>query len=121
MSSADVPEVASDPWPSVADVMPAAPVDHNWELAPSFLRRQPVRIVDGMVEGGYTSAFEVICYDCGGNPCLSYSEVSPGFSGSAGLTRPLMASQCMRSTWRGLPDGGGRVVHADASGSDHSY
>jgi hypothetical protein len=77
MSSADVPEVASDPWSAVADVMPAAPVDHNGEMVPSFLRRQPVRIVDGSVEGGCASAFEVICYDCGGNPYLGHSEVSP--------------------------------------------
>jgi hypothetical protein len=58
MSSADVPEVASDPWSAVADVMPA-------------------RIVDGRVEGGCASAFEVICYGCGGNPYLGHSEVSP--------------------------------------------
>ena len=32
------------------------------------LRRQPVRIVDGRIEGGYTDAFEVICPDCGDHP-----------------------------------------------------
>ena len=57
--------------------MPPAPVDQNGEIARSFLRRQPVRIVAGRVEGGYTGAFEVICCDCGDNPYLGYSEISP--------------------------------------------
>jgi hypothetical protein len=34
--------------------MPLVPVDHNGETARSFLRRQPVRIVEGRIEGGYT-------------------------------------------------------------------
>ena len=55
--------------------MPLAPVDHNGQTAPSFLRRQPVRIVEGRSEGGYTSVFEVICCDCGDNPYLDYCEV----------------------------------------------
>jgi hypothetical protein len=41
------------------------------------LRRQPFRLVDGRVEGGYTDAFEVICPSCGDNPDLDYSEVPP--------------------------------------------
>ena len=39
-------------------------------------RSQPVRFVDGRVEGGYTGAFEIICCDCGDNPFLDYSQVS---------------------------------------------
>jgi len=90
MSSPDLHEVTGDIWvtvravpglrdlrPSVDDVMPLAPVDQDGEIARSFLRRQPVRIVAGRIEGGYTSAFEVICCDCGDNPFLGYSEVSP--------------------------------------------
>jgi hypothetical protein len=38
------------------------------------LRSQPVLIVDGRVEGG---AFELICCECGDNPHLAYSQVSP--------------------------------------------
>jgi hypothetical protein len=53
------------------------PVDQNGEIARSFLRRQPVRIVGGRVQGGWTSAFELICCDCGDNPYLGYSEISP--------------------------------------------
>ncbi len=56
--------------------VPLAPVDHNGQIGRSFLRRQPSRIVGGRSEGGYTSMFEVICYDCGDSPYLDYSEVS---------------------------------------------
>jgi hypothetical protein len=41
------------------------------------LRRRPTRIVEGRPEGGYTDAFEIICCDCGDDPGLDYSEVSP--------------------------------------------
>jgi hypothetical protein len=43
----------------------------------AFVRRQPARIVDGRVEGGYTGVFELICPGCGDNPYVDYSEVSP--------------------------------------------
>jgi len=56
--------------------LPLAPVDHNGQSARSFLRRQPVRIVAGRGEDGYTDVFEVICCDCGDDPYLDYSEVS---------------------------------------------
>ena len=41
------------------------------------LRRQPARIVQGRPEGGYTDLFEIICCDCGDQPDLDYSAVSP--------------------------------------------
>lgn len=41
------------------------------------MRRQPVRIVDGRVEGGYTGIFELICPGCGDNPYVDYSEIPP--------------------------------------------
>jgi len=47
---------------------------HGWTVV---LRRQPVRIVDGRPEGGYTDAFEIVCCDCGDHPDLDYSEVRP--------------------------------------------
>ena len=53
----------------------------------AFLRRQPVRIVDGRIEGGYTSMFDLICPGCGDHPYVDYSEVPRGFNGSAGLAR----------------------------------
>src|ERR1700755_242864 len=43
----------------------------------AFVRRQPARIVDGRMEGGYTDVFEIICPGCGDHPYLDYSEVSP--------------------------------------------
>ena len=57
--------------------MPPAPPDHNGQTARAILRSQPARIVDGLIEGGYTSEFEVICRDCGDNPYLDYSAISP--------------------------------------------
>jgi hypothetical protein len=43
----------------------------------AFVRRQPVRIVDGRVQGGYRGAFELICPGCGDNPYVDYAEVPP--------------------------------------------
>jgi hypothetical protein len=43
----------------------------------AFVRRQPVRIVDGRVEGGYTGLFEFICPGCGDHPYVDYSEIPP--------------------------------------------
>jgi hypothetical protein len=42
----------------------------------AILRRQPVRVVEGRAEGGYTGVFELICCDCGDHPYLDYSEVA---------------------------------------------
>jgi hypothetical protein len=41
------------------------------------LRRRPARIINSRAQGGYTDAFEIICCDCGDDPDLDYSEVSP--------------------------------------------
>jgi hypothetical protein len=41
------------------------------------LRRRPARIVDGQPEGPYADAFEIICCNCGDDPDLDYSAVSP--------------------------------------------
>jgi len=41
------------------------------------LRRQPVRIADGRMKGGYTGTSELICPSCGDHPYLDYSEVPP--------------------------------------------
>jgi hypothetical protein len=51
-------------------------------------RRQPVRIVDGRFEGGYTDVFELICPSCGDHAELEYSEVPPRLRG----LRPLEAA-----------------------------
>ena len=43
----------------------------------AVLRRQPVRIVDGRLEGGYTGMYELICPNCGDHRDLDYGEVAP--------------------------------------------
>ena len=40
------------------------------------LRRQPVHLVEGRPEGGYTDSYELICCDCGDDPELDYRDVS---------------------------------------------
>ena len=42
------------------------------------LRRQKDRAVDGQPDGGYASAFEIICRDCGDDPEWDYQDVPPG-------------------------------------------
>ena len=39
------------------------------------LRRQPVHLVEGRPEGGYTDSYELICCDCGDDPELDYRDV----------------------------------------------
>ena len=46
----------------------------GWTLV---LRRQPVRLVEGRPEGGYTDGYELICCGCGDDPDLDYRDVSP--------------------------------------------
>ena len=50
------------------------PPESSWTVV---LRRQPVRLVAGQPEGGYTDLYEIICCDCGDDPDLDYREVSP--------------------------------------------
>src|SRR5215469_12264539 len=57
-----------------ADMMTCSQRVDGWTLV---LRRQPVRIVQGQPEGGYTDVFELICCDCGDDPNQEYREVSP--------------------------------------------
>ena len=68
-----------DPWlrmgPVVGMTFPLAGQPGHGGTA--FVRRQPVRIVDGRAEGGYTGVFEFICPGCGDNPYVDYSEIPP--------------------------------------------
>jgi hypothetical protein len=45
----------------------------GWTLV---LRRQPVRLVAGRPEGGYTDAYELICCACGDDPELDYRDTT---------------------------------------------
>jgi hypothetical protein len=68
-----------DPWlrmgPIVGMTFPLFGQPGHGRMA--FVRRQPARIVDGRVQGGYTGAFELICPGCGDNPYVDYSEIPP--------------------------------------------
>lgn len=68
-----------DPWLRVdvggAATLPVAGQPGHGRTA--SLRRQPVSIVDGRMEGGYTDKFELICPSCGDHPYLDYSEIPP--------------------------------------------
>jgi hypothetical protein len=70
---------ARDPWlrigPKGVMTLPLAGQPGHGRMA--FVRRQPVRIVDGRVEGGYTSTFELIRSQLRRPSVLDYSEVRP--------------------------------------------
>ena len=70
------------------------PAGHPGHGSDAFLRSQPARIVDGRVEGGYTSMYELICPACGDHRELDYLEISPRLQrlrGSYGLAAALAA------------------------------
>ncbi len=73
------PDDAGDSWlrTDAGSVVPLPPPGQPGHGQTARLRRQPFRLVDGRVEGGYTDAFEVICPSCGDNPDLDHSEVPP--------------------------------------------
>ena len=73
------PPDSPDPWPEmVAAGMIASPLaGEPGHGGTAVLRRQPVLPADGRAERRYTGAFELICCECGDNPYLDYSRVSP--------------------------------------------
>jgi hypothetical protein len=66
-----------DPWLRIgAQVLPRFPLPGQpGHGRTAFVRRRPVRIVDGRKEGGYTDAFELICPSCGDHPYLDFVDV----------------------------------------------
>jgi hypothetical protein len=68
-----------DPWPELiaAGVITSPLAGEPGHGGTAVLRRQPVLIADGRAERRYTGAFELICCECGDNPYLDYSRVSP--------------------------------------------
>jgi hypothetical protein len=85
----------------------------------AVLRRQPARIAGGRVEDGYACALEIICCDCGDNPYLDYSQLSPRlqkirgpYAIAAGLTvrtRPTCRRESCPSTTGDTKVGEGRI------------
>lgn len=59
------------------EVVTPPPAGQPGHGSDAVLRRQPVRIVNGRIEGGYTDVYELICPGCGDHPYLDYSEISP--------------------------------------------
>ena len=78
---------------------PAGQPGHGSE---AVLRNQPVRIVDGRIEGGYTDRYELICPSCGDHPDLDYSEVSPRLQWLRG-PRKLEAALAVFHRHQGTP------------------
>ena len=64
----------------------------------AFVRRQPVRIVDGHFEGGYTDVFELICPTAAITRTWTIARCRRGFNGSADRARWRRQSRLMRST-----------------------
>lgn len=68
------------------------------------IKSQRIRTADG--DWRYTGELEVICYDCGDDPALDYSRVSPLLRRLRGPYRTLERAQaalerhCGRNTWR---------------------
>ena len=79
--------------------LPAGQPGHGSE---AVLRSQPVRIVDGRVEGGYTDMYELICPSCGDRPDLNYSEVPPRLQWLRGPYR-LEAALAVFHKHQGVP------------------
>ena len=71
------PRHSRDPWLRIgAQVLPRFPLPGQpGHGTTAFVRRRPVRIVDGRKEGGYTDAFELICPSCGDHPYLDFVDV----------------------------------------------
>jgi len=70
------------------DIITLPPAGQPGHGRTAFVRRQPVRIVDGRFQGGYTALFELICPGCGDHPYVDYSEAPPRLQWLRG-PRPL--------------------------------
>jgi hypothetical protein len=69
----------TDPWLRIDDHrvsgLPLAGQPGHGRTA--SLGRQPARIVEGRMEGGYTDVFELICCECGDHPYVDYRDIPP--------------------------------------------
>ncbi len=88
-----MPDERRDPWLRIgAQVFLTFPLPGQpGHGRTAFVRRQPVRIVAGRVEGGYTDSFELICPGCGDHPYVDFLEAPPRLQGLRG-PRTLQAA-----------------------------
>ncbi len=70
----------------------------------AFLRAQPVGMIDGLVDGGYTGRYEVICPVCGDDPDLSYDQVPPELQRLRGPSESLAGGLAAFHAHVGLAD-----------------
>jgi hypothetical protein len=78
-AAAGRPHDPRDPWLGVAaaGLLTSPLAGEPGHGCTAALRRQPVLIVAGRAEHADTDAFELICCECGDNPYLDYSQISP--------------------------------------------
>lgn len=70
-----VPRDGRGPGPGVsATTIPAAGEPGHGLGA--IVRRQRIRSGQSRADGGNTAVFDLICYDCGDDPCWDYSQLS---------------------------------------------
>ena len=112
------PHDRRDPWlrtgPNGDITLPLAGQPGHGRTA--FMRRQPVRIVDGRFEGGYTDVFELICPACGDHPYLDYSEVPPRIQWLRGPRTQEAALDAYHKHLGQLPRPTGTEPEASANG-----
>ena len=79
VAAPDGPHDSRDPWlrPGSPGFRASAQAGQPGHGGTAVLRSQPVLLVDGRVEGGHRGGFELICSECGDNPYLDYSQISP--------------------------------------------
>jgi hypothetical protein len=84
------------------EVVTPPPAGQPGHGSDAVLRRQPVRIVNGRIEGGYTDVYELICPGCGDHPYLDYPEISPRLQWLRGPYR-LEAALAVFHKHQGIP------------------
>lgn len=79
IAAPDGPHDLRDPWlrPGSPGFRASPQAGQPGHGSTAVLRTQPTLIVDGRVERGNTTMFELICCECGDNPYLDYSQISP--------------------------------------------
>src|SRR6476646_3792143 len=101
-SAATSPPDSPDPWPEmIAAGMISSPLaGEPGHGGTAVLRRQPVLIADGRAEHRYTGAFELICCECGDNPYLDYSRVSPRLHSTSDCPSSARRPECRQAATR---------------------